>query len=101
MKPIHEFAAIMLIIFGLCFAISTLGYYERDFAISEIKVIRYGFPMTWLKATTSILPPSPTQYAVLWFELLIDIILYLALSSLVSFIIIKARSQHEAPSKES
>jgi len=74
MKTIYESTAIMLVIFGLCFIISTLGHYESDFAISEMKVIRYGFPMTWLKATTIILPPSPTQYTVLWFELFSSVI---------------------------
>lgn len=90
----------ILIIFGLCFAISTLGYNESDLAISEMKVIRYGFPWTWLRATTIILPPSPTQYTVLWSELFFDIVFYLALSSIISFIIVKSKQQHKAPTKE-
>jgi len=98
---VYEFAAVMSIIFGLCFAISTLGYSESDPAIPSLKVVRYGFPMTWLKATTTILPPSPTQYTVLWFELFVDIISYLTLSSIVSFIIIKTKRQQEVSPKPS
>jgi len=83
----------MLIILSLCFAISTLGYSESDSAIIETKVVRYGFPMTWLKVTTFTFPPAPTLYAVLWLELFVDIITYLALSSIISFIIIKAKQK--------
>jgi hypothetical protein len=91
----------MLIIFGLCFAISTLGYYESDPAIISLKIVRYGFPMTWLKVTTALPPPPPTQYTVLWTELFVDIIFYLALSLVVSFIIIKAMGQREDLPKSS
>jgi len=91
----------MLIIFGLCFTISTLGYSEGDPAIISLKVVRYGFPMAWLKETTALPPPPPTQYTVLWYELFIDIIFYLVLSSVFSFIIIKAKRQREAPTKVS
>ena len=95
----HEFIIIMLIIFGLCFAVSTLGHSEADPSIISLKVVRYGFPMTWLKITTSLPPPPPPQYAILWFELFIDIIFYLTLSAVISFIIVKAKRQPEALKK--
>lgn len=101
MKTSRKFTAVTLIIFGLCFAISTLGYSKVDPAIISVRVVRYGFPMTWLKATTVILPLSPTQYTVLWFELFVDIISYLALSLGISFVAIKATQHREAPSKSS
>ena len=91
----HEFIIIMLIIFGLCFAVSTLGYNVNDSLIPESKIVRYGFPMTWLKITTSLPPQPPPQYAILWFELFVDIIFYLALSSVISFITVKAKRQPE------
>jgi len=85
----------MLIIFGLCFAISTLGFNVNDPSIISLKVVRYGFPVTWLKTTTSLPPPPPPQYAILWFELFVDIIFYLVLSAVISFIVMKAKRQHE------
>ena len=101
LKTTHQFPVTTLIIFGLCFAISTLGYSEVDPAITIERVVRYGFPMTWLKATTLILPPSPTQYTVLWFELFVNIIFYLALSLGISFIILKTTQHREEPVKSS
>lgn len=96
-----KFTAATLIIFGLCFTISTLGYSKVDPAIISVRVVRYGFPMTWLKAITVILPLSPTQYTILWFELFVDIILYLALSLGFSFVIIKATQYQEPFTKAS
>jgi len=90
-----------LIILVLCFAISTLGYSEVDPAITIVRVVRYGFPMTWLKATTVIIPVSPTTYNVLWFELIVNIIFYLALSLGISFITMKATQHREAFAKAS
>jgi hypothetical protein len=97
MKTKYEFTIITLIIFGLCFAISTFGYSERDVGIISLMIVRYGFPMTWLKTETGNPPPPPTQYSILWFELFIDIIVYLALSSVISFIIIKTKRQQKDP----
>ncbi|MDH5447506.1 MAG: hypothetical protein OEY24_01545 [Candidatus Bathyarchaeota archaeon] len=86
MKTAYEFAAITVGVFSLCFAISTLGYSIVDSSMPEIKIFRYGFPMTWLRATTVILPLAPAQYTILWFELCVDIVFYLALSLGISFI---------------
>lgn len=99
LKAMHEFIIIMLIIFGLCFAVSTLGYNASDPSLSEKRVIRYGFPITWLKTTTQLVDSSPTQYTVLWAELFVDIIFYVALSSVISFIILKAKRQPESLKK--
>jgi len=99
LKATHELIILILIIFGLCFAVSTLGYNVSDSFIPESKIVRYGFPMTWLKITTSLPPPPPPQYAVLWFELFVDIIFYLALSAVISFIVIKAKRQRETSTK--
>jgi len=96
LKTIYKLALMALIIFGLCFSISTFGYSEVDPSIISVRVVRYGFPMTWLKATTVILPVSPTTYIVLWLELIVDIVLYLALSIGISFITMKAMRRHEA-----
>lgn len=90
-----------LIIFGLCFSISTLTYNEVDPSIISVRVVRYGFPMTWLKSTTVTLPISPTTYTVLWFELIVDIIFYLALSFGISFITLKATQHRETLTKSS
>lgn len=66
---------------------------------NRYRVIRYGFPMTWLRATTVILPLSPTQYTILWFELFIDIVFYLVLSLGISFVATKSAKRLEAPAK--
>ena len=101
LKATHEFAAITVAVFSLCFAISTLGYSVVDPSIISIKVVRYGFPMTWLSAITSILPPSPIQYTISWFELFIDIIFYLTLSLAISFVTIKSAKHLKTPAKAS
>jgi len=90
-----------LIVFGLCFTISTFGYSEVDPAIISVRVVRYGFPMTWLKATTVILPISSTTYTLLWFELIVNIVFYLGLSLVISFITLRATQHREATTKSS
>jgi len=101
LKAMYEFIIIMLIIFGLCFAVTTLGYNITDPAIISLKVVRYGFPMSWLKTITHTIELSPTQYIILWTELIVDIVFYLALSAIISFIIIKAKQQRETFTKVS
>ena len=99
LKVAYEFAVVTVVVFGFCFAILTLGYSIVDPSVPEIRVVRHGFPMTWLRTTTAILPPSPTQYAILWFELFVDIIFYLALSLAISFVAIKSAKRLETPAK--
>ncbi len=90
MKTIHKIMALTLITFLIFFALSTLVYREEYPAIISLKVVRYGFPMMWLETRTVVLPPSPTQYRILWFELLIDIIFYSSLSLGTSYIALRA-----------
>ncbi len=77
-----------------------MGYSIVDSSIGTIRVVRYGFPMTWLKTTTGILPPTPTQYTILWLELIVDIMLYVALSLTLSFSATRLVKDSEAPVKE-
>ncbi len=101
MKTIRKFTAATSIFFILFFVVSTLFYREVYPSIISVKVVRYGFPMTWLETRTVVLPPSPTQYTVLWFELLIDVTFYFLLSSGSSFITLKATRRREKPGESS
>lgn len=101
LKTVYKFTIMTAIVFSLCFAVSTLGYSVVFPSIGTIRVVCYGFPMTWLRATTVILPPSPTQYIVLWFELCVDAVFYLALSLAISFVAIKPSKRLAPPAKTS
>ena len=88
------FIVFTLIIFCLSFAISTVAYRETypEF-IRHVKVVRYGFPLAWLKERTVFLPIppqySPTHYEVLWLELIVDFVFYMVLAAGISFAVTK------------
>ena len=86
-----------LIIFCLSFAISTLAYretYPKDVSVSHHKVVRYGFPLAWLKETTVFLPGFTTHYEVLWLELIADVVFYIILAAGISFAATKFTGRH-------
>ncbi len=92
LKGTYKFAIVTLIVFGLCFTIFTWGSSTVVPSAGVVKIIRYGFPMAWLQTTTGTPPPPPTQYDVLWLELIVDVVFVLILSLAISFIIMKGLS---------
>jgi hypothetical protein len=96
LKSNRKLASVFSVIFGILFAASTSVYSEASHPITK-KIGYYGLPFPWLKATTAILPPSPTQYSILWLELIMDIIFYLSLSVGLSLVILTTLKHSEAP----
>lgn len=99
LKTKYRFMAFALIIFCLCFAISTLAYRETDGGeIAHTQTVRYGFPLAWIKETTVFLPLppqySPTHYEVLWLELIVDVVFYMVLAAGISFVATKFTGEH-------
>lgn len=100
MNAVYTFAAITGIVFALCFGISTFGFTVLDPSISLVKIVRYGFPASWLRAVIPMLPPGPTQYMVLWPELLVDVSFWLAVALAISLLAMRA-AKREAPATAS
>ncbi|MFP3985127.1 MAG: hypothetical protein ACLFU9_04065 [Candidatus Bathyarchaeia archaeon] len=93
MKSAREFVIITLAAFGLC-SVFTLGYSVSIPSITPIRVVHYGFPTTWLEARTDTVQPTATQYTILWFELMLNILLTLVISLAIAFIAMRGIS-HE------
>lgn len=91
MKNGYMFAAMSSIIFVLCFVTFTFAYCVDKSPDVGARIIYYGFPLQWLKATTSTLWIVPTEYSILWFELFVDIIFALVVSLAISFIALRGR----------
>jgi hypothetical protein len=91
LKKEYLFAAVTSMIFVLCFVIFTFAYSVDRSPDVGVRIIYYGFPLQWLKTTTSTLWIVPTEYSVLWFELFVDVIFALAVSLAISFIALRGR----------
>jgi hypothetical protein len=100
LKAVYAFAAITGIVLALCFGISTLGFTVSDPSIGLVKIVRYGFPASWLRAVIPMLPPGPPQYLVLWPELLVDVSFWLAVSLALALLTMRA-AKREAPATAS
>jgi hypothetical protein len=100
LKAVSAFAAITGIVLALCFSLSTLGFTVLDPSIGLVKIVRYGFPASWLRAVIPMVPPGPPQYLVLWPELLVDVSFWLAVSLALALLAMTA-AKREAPATAS
>jgi len=63
-----------------------------------VRVVRYGWPLTWLEATTATTPGFRLEYGILWPEFTFDIILYAAISMVATSLLVRAIGGATAPS---
>lgn len=90
----YRFVLSTLIIFSFLFIISTFVNRLEEPSIISIRVVEYGFPYLWLKIITQRIPPPQTQYFVSIAELVYDVIIYLAISLIVSFFITRTPKEN-------